>query len=504
MTNAIIGAKGDIGKNLLVPLLKKIGQVIEIDRNSNSKELQNAWKADVIWLCVPRDEIPKVIKNRKIKSNQLVVDVCSIKRGISNLLSKVGPYLSLHPLHGPHIPLNGQKWALIKTKSINHRYTKKTLDFLKSQGVQILKPVSEKEHDFMMGVVLSFPELLTIVIDEVIEKYAKFNKIPKPSIEKIMEWSVPASNALFSAYIRSVDSSADWLRNELILGSYGDLLNVAKNAMSDLSKDLEKSFIKKSLNLQRNKINKLSGQERARVKQWIERWFADATQKMFSFHQGKNIKPKLTIQKISSVGEVFPQIKKKIKVGIHGIEGSFSHESLLRLCEELGVQQNIIQPVYLIEAENVMNSVLSGEVDRGIMAVANSGSGAYVSSFEVMSQNHFDILGIYGMEIMQCLIVNNKIKDINEIKEVFGHPQAVSQCKRTFTEKYPNIKLVSGKDSDDTALCVKRIAEGKLPKTTATLASQLAAKKYGLKILEYGMHHDPFNTTTFLVIKRNN
>lgn len=503
MTNAIIGAKGDIGKNLLVPLLKKIGKVREIDKNSNSKELQNAWQADVIWLCVPRDEIPKVIKNRKINSNQLVIDVCSIKRGVLKVISPIGNHLSLHPLHGPYIPLNGQKWALIKTKSIKHKHAKKILDFLKNQGIQILKPVGEKEHDFMMGVTLSFPELLTIVMDEIIEKYAKFNKISKPSIEKIMEWSVPASNALFSAYIRSVDSSADWLRNEIILGSYGDLVGVTKKALLNLSKDLEKSFIKKSLNLQRNKINKLSGQERARVKQWIERWFTDATQKMFSFHQKKDVKPNLVIQKMLPVEKIFPQSKKKIKVGIHGIEGSFSHESLLRLCEELGVSNSMITPVYLIEAENVINSVLTGQIDRGIMAVANSGSGAYISSFEIMSQNRFDILGIYGMEIMQCLIADNKIKDISEIKEVFGHPQAVSQCKRTFAEKYPNIMLISGEDSDDTALCVKKIAEGKLPRITATLASQLAAKKYGLKILEYGMHHDPFNTTTFLVIKKS-
>ena len=106
------------------------------------------------------------------------------------------------------------------------------------------------------------------------------------------------------------------------------------------------------------------------------------------------------------------------------------------------------------------------------------------------------------MEILQCLISHPSIKSLEEVKEVFGHPQAVSQCKRTFAEKYPGIKLVEGKDNDDTALCVKQIAEGKWPRTTATLASQEAAKIYNLPILEYGMHHDPFNTTTFLVIKK--
>lgn len=134
--------------------------------------------------------------------------------------------------------------------------------------------------------------------------------------------------------------------------------------------------------------------------------------------------------------------------------------------------------------------------------MANSGSGAYISSMYAMANYQFDILAIYGMEIMQCLITHPAIQDIGQIKEVFGHPQAVSQCKRTFVEKYPQIKLKYGQDADDTALCAQRIARGEIPKNTATLASQLAAEIYGLQVLEYGMHHDPFNTTIFLVIKK--
>src|SRR3989338_5526938 len=103
------------------------------------------------------------------------------------------------------------QWIVTLRPKNGKMLAKQILDFLRGQGIQILEPVSENEHDFMMGVVLSFPEILTIVIDEVIDKYAKINKVAKPSMEKIMEWAVPASNALFSFYIRSIDSSANWL-----------------------------------------------------------------------------------------------------------------------------------------------------------------------------------------------------------------------------------------------------------------------------------------------------
>jgi len=67
--------------------------------------------------------------------------------------------------------------------------------------------------------------------------------------------------------------------------------------------------------------------------------------------------------------------------------------------------------------------------------------------------------------------------------------------------RFPQIKLIYGSDDDDTALCAKRIAEGSLSKDTATLASETAAKIYNLKILAKNMEHDPFNKTTFLLVR---
>jgi len=122
---------------------------------------------------------------------------------------------------------------------------------------------------------------------------------------------------------------------------------------------------------------------------------------------------------------------------------------------------------------------------------------------EPLGKYTFKIEAVIGMEIMQCLLAHKSIKEVDGIKEVFGHPQAVSQCTRTLEESYPRLKIVSGQDDDDTALCAKRIACGELPETTATLASQIAAKRYGLNIISYNMHHDPFNTTTFLLVSKS-
>ena len=504
MINAIIGAKGEMASNLLLPLLKQLGKVLAVDKDSPKEQWQKIWKADVIWLSAPRDAIPQILQNVQLKPTQIIVDICSIKRGLSLIIQSTGAtHLSLHPLHGPYIPLSGQKWVIIPThkKALNHPHTKTILSFLKEQGVSFLQAKSEDEHDFMMGITLSIPELLTIVIDSTIAGYAKDCGQKKPEMEKLLEWSVPASNALFSAYIHSIYSSADWLRKELILSAYGNLIKSAKKTFIKLNK-ISPDEIAYKVVKQSKFVNTLPLEERKRVQQWIERWFVDSTQKIFSFHKRKPMKPKITIQYYKDKKQIFPAEQRKVSVGIHGIEGCFTHESVLRLCEELNIDSSKINFKYLIEAKRVVEAVSKAKIDRGVFCIANSGSGAYVESMFVMGSHQFEVLAIYGMEILQCLMAHPSIKDVSEIKEVFGHPQAISQCKRTFAEKYPQIKLAAGEDKDDTALCAKKIAEGKLPKTTATLASQIAAKLYGLNILEYGMHHDPFNTTTFLVIKK--
>jgi prephenate dehydrogenase len=504
MKITIIGAQGNMGKNLLVPLLKQLGLVIKFDNNFKNKK-DKIWQSDVIWLSIPRNEIPKILKGVKLKPEQLIVDICSIKRRLSTIIKQTGAaFLSLHPLNGPRVPLNGQKWVIINAdnKLINHPQVKKILTFLKDQGISFLQAKSEDEHDFMMGIILSIPEMLTIIIDALIVQYSKDCRQKVPNLKKLIEWTVPASNILYSAYIHSINSSAKWLRQDLIIGAYGNLIKTATATFKKLD-CLTNEQIEKKIKKQNQIIQKLPEIERQRIRLWIERWFVDSTQKIFAFHKKISIKPKLNIQyRVNDVNKIFPVINNRVTVGIHGIAGCFSHESAIHLAEKLNVNVNQLDFKYLIEAKNVIKAVVNGRVDRGIFAMANSGSGAYVSSIHAMATYNFEILAIYGMEILQCLIVHPKINNIKEIKEVFGHPQAISQCRRTFAEKYPDIKLIEGQDSDDTALCVKKIANGKFPKTTATLASQEAAKIYNLPILEYGMHHDPFNTTTFLVIKK--
>src|SRR5690349_789262 len=138
MTTAIIGAKGEMAQNLLLPMLKKSGEIIEIDRESSSEDWQRAWSCPVIWLALPREAIPEIVKDIRLRPEQLIVDITSIKRGLSKVIAPTGAaHLSLHPLHGPYIPLAAQKWAVIQTglQIEGHEKALAIMNFLKSEGI---------------------------------------------------------------------------------------------------------------------------------------------------------------------------------------------------------------------------------------------------------------------------------------------------------------------------------------------------------------------------------
>jgi len=88
---------------------------------------------------------------------------------------------------------------------------------------------------------------------------------------------------------------------------------------------------------------------------------------------------------------------------------------------------------------------------------------------------------------------------LEDIKTVESHPMAIRQCFE-YLHKLNGVEL---RESDDTAISAKKVAEKKL-KATAAIANELAAKKFGLEILGRRIETHKKNFTRFLVLARNN
>lgn len=251
-----------MAKHLLIPLFRELGELILVDKASKTAEWKKVWKSEIIILSVPRDAIPSILYGVKLTPNQLLIDICSLKRGMSKTIRKTGAkHLSLHPLHGPRLPFSKQRWVIVNTKQAwKHELGSRLILFLKRKGIRLIDCKSEKEHDFMMGFSLGLPEILTLVVDELIDKWASINRRRKPSLIKLQEWAVPASNALLSTYIHTINSSPDWLRRDLILNTRR-LVHLSRKEFLRITKR------------QRRSINDFPKARRDSIRQFLEVWY---------------------------------------------------------------------------------------------------------------------------------------------------------------------------------------------------------------------------------------
>ncbi|MDZ7649402.1 MAG: prephenate dehydratase domain-containing protein [Cytophagales bacterium] len=76
-------------------------------------------------------------------------------------------------------------------------------------------------------------------------------------------------------------------------------------------------------------------------------------------------------------------------------------------------------------------------------------------------------------------------------------PNGIRQCS-DYLHKLQGVQI---SESDDTALSAKKVKEQNL-KTTAAIANEQAAKKYGLSILERQIETHKKNFTRFLILTR--
>ncbi len=102
------------------------------------------------------------------------------------------------------------------------------------------------------------------------------------------------------------------------------------------------------------------------------------------------------------------------------------------------------------------------------------------------------IVGAVNVSVKHCIAA----KKGSEIKTVYSHPQALSQCKGYITEHgYKAVQF------SNTAAAAKFVAESD-DTSVAAICSEIAAEKYGLEIIENGIQDASKNNTRFAVISK--
>mgnify|MGYP003302142031 FL=1 len=137
-------------------------------------------------------------------------------------------------------------------------------------------------------------------------------------------------------------------------------------------------------------------------------------------------------------------------------------------------------------------SVVSGECDCAVLPIENSYAGDVSQVMDLAFFGNLSINGIYDMEIVQNL-VGVEGASVRDIKEVYSHPQGLSQCAG-----YIRDHGLIAHEAPNTAVAAQKVAqEGK--KEIAAIASIETASIYGLKVLDKSINASSVNTTRFAV-----
>ena len=180
------------------------------------------------------------------------------------------------------------------------------------------------------------------------------------------------------------------------------------------------------------------------------------------------------------------------KIAIQGVKGCF-HEQAARLFYE-GLGCSAPEIVECAGFDDLYKSLSGGQADAAVMAIENTVSGGLLPNFELLRKYDRKIKGEVFLRIQQNLMAlpGQKIEDI---KEVRTHYMAINQT-REFFKDYPWIRLV---ESEDTAKSAADVAGTSLAGVGA-VASELAARLYGLDILAESIETYKQNFTRFLIL----
>lgn len=184
--------------------------------------------------------------------------------------------------------------------------------------------------------------------------------------------------------------------------------------------------------------------------------------------------------------KIFPETA---KVACQGVEGAYSGIA----AEKLFSYPDI---TYYPSFDSVFDAIEKGECDYGVLPLENSTAGSVVKIYDLMTNHSFSIVRSVRIKIDHCLLAK-KGTDIQSIKEVFSHEQAINQCSQ-FIKEHPEIKFTP---VANTAIASKTVAQSDR-NDIAAFSSRQCAPLYGLQNLIEDVQDRGNNYTRFICISK--
>jgi prephenate dehydratase len=172
-------------------------------------------------------------------------------------------------------------------------------------------------------------------------------------------------------------------------------------------------------------------------------------------------------------------------VAYQGVPGAFGHEACLAF---LPGHAPAPMPSFAAVAE----AVASGAAELGMLPLANVWAGAVEGVRELIEAHHLTVAARHRLPVRMHLLALPGAT-LAGLARVASHPVALRQCAAAIAR----LGLVP-EPAANTAVAARSLANLE----NAALASEAAARLYGLEILLRDVQDDPDNETLFAVVRR--
>ena len=213
------------------------------------------------------------------------------------------------------------------------------------------------------------------------------------------------------------------------------------------------------------------------------------------FEQIMSMSRKLQYQLLSERGSLnklpFIQVDQleteKARVVFQGAEGAYSQAAMHQYFGDR------IDSFHVDTFRDAMIAIDEGSADYAVLPIENSTAGIVSEIYDLLVEFENYIVGEQIIKIEHCLMALPGTK-LSDIKTVYSHPQSLMQSAR-YLNTYPWQQI----SMQNNAFAARKVAEEK-DRTQAAIASEYAAKLYGLEILEKGVNQSSTNSTRFIIV----
>lgn len=194
------------------------------------------------------------------------------------------------------------------------------------------------------------------------------------------------------------------------------------------------------------------------------------------------------VKAVQETPQLFPE---KAIVACQGVEGAHSSAACQKLFEKPSI-------MYCQSFESVFQAVESGLCSYGVVPLENSSAGSVTQIYNLMSEHKFSIVRSTKMQIQHNLLAKKGTK-MENIREIFSHPQAISQSSDFLASLGSDVKVT---ECANTAIAAKMVSESDRT-DIAAISSELCATQYSLDIVKPYVQNTKNNYTRFICFSKN-